>query len=280
LGCLSTQVVAQTFVLADGSLRPFRRGDPEFPGTVVHLGALGVVVGLTLAIEPTYAVRQFVFTDVMVDDLAAVMRAGTSVSLFTRWQSERFDQVWVKTRGAPPALPGEPAPRPLHPLSEGDPSFCTEQLGLPGPWHERLPHFRSEFTPSHGDELQSEYLMPMSAAPEAIRAMRALGSRLELHLYVSEVRAIAPDDLWLSPFKGGPSIGIHFTWRPHAEVLPLVAMLEDRLLPLGARPHWGKLSRVAAGNLYTDAPRFRALRQTLDPTGKFLNASLRHHALF
>jgi xylitol oxidase len=155
------------------------------------------------------------------------------------------------------------------------PAYCTEQLGVPGPWHERLPHFRPDFTPSSGQELQSEFFLPRDGAPAAIEAMRGLGDLLAPVLQISEIRTIAADDLWLSPAYGRESVAFHFTWiEDGAAVDPVLDAVEERLLPLGARPHWGKVFHAAPERiraLYERADDFRALMRRFDPEGKFRN---------
>lgn len=295
---LAAAVAAVDLVTADGTLRHVARGDADFPGVVVGLGALGVVVRVTLDVEPTYDVAQEVHTDlpwdVALEHLDDVTGSADSVSLFTDWTGPAVQQVWRKTRLAAGGryerrtelFGARPAPGPLHPLPGIDPVHCTEQLGVPGPWHERLPHFRLEFTPSNGDELQSEYLVPRERAAEAFEALRALAPVVAPLLQVSEVRTIAGDDLWLSTASGGDRVALHFTWHPRqAEVEAVLPRLEAALAPLGARPHWGKLfaSLGAPGSdpraLYPRLDDFRALVARTDPEGTFRNAFVDRHVL-
>jgi xylitol oxidase len=295
---LAAAVAALDLVTADGSLRHLRRGDADFPGAVVGLGALGVVVRVTLDVEPAYDVAQEVHEDLpwdaVLSQLDDVTGSADSVSLFTDWAGPAVRQVWRKTRLAPgeayerraDLLGARPAPGPLHPLPGIDPVNCTEQLGRPGPWHERLPHFRLEFTPSNGDELQSEYLLPRQHAVEAIERLRALAPVVAPLLQVSEIRTVAGDDLWLSSAYGGDRVGLHFTWQPRqAEVEAVLPRIEAALAPLGARPHWGKLFASVAGPdgdpraLYPRLDDFRALVGRLDPQGKFRNPFVERHVL-
>lgn len=289
---LSAAVAGLDLVTADGTLRELRRGDPDFAGAVVGLGALGVVARVVLDVEPTYDVAQEVHLDLPWDavltDLDAVTGSADSVSLFTDWTGPTVPQVWRKTRvprGAtfrPRAefFGAAPATGPMHPLPGIDPVHCTQQLGVPGPWHERLPHFRLAFTPSNGDELQSEYLLPRHRAVEAITAMRELGTVLAPLLQVSEVRTVSGDDLWLSSAfstDGTGVVGLHLTWRQRQpEVEAVLPRIEDALYPLGARPHWGKLFHTVDGAVMW--PRwadFRTLVGRVDPAGKFGNGFLR-----
>lgn len=167
----------------------------------------------------------------------------------------------------------------MHPIAGVDPSFCTVQQDVPGPWFERLPHFQLAFTPSNGDELQTEYLVPRPAALDALREVRELAPRIRHLVQVTELRRIAADELWLSGAYGTDAVAIHFTWVPdQASVDAALPLLEERLLPLGARPHWGKRFRADAGALAPLYPRFddfHALARRHDPSGLFLNDYLR-----
>lgn len=285
-GSLSDAVVALDILRADGALVTVRRGDPDFAGAVVALGSLGIVTRVEFAVEPSYRMTQVVDRglpwDTALDDVDAVMGSADSVSLFTRWADpERIDQVWRKTRGenAPPALSGaRRAEEPAHPLPGGPAKNCTDQSGMAGAWFERLPHFRAEFTPSHGEELQSEFFVPRDRAVEAIQAVRALGPQLQALLYVSEIRSIRADALWLSGAYGRDTIGIHFTWRlDEPAVRALVFMIEAALAPFDARPHWGKVFTSDPVTIASRYPRwadFIDLRERWDPRGVFRNAQL------
>ncbi|WP_052850553.1 FAD-binding protein [Streptomyces avicenniae] len=286
---LASAVAALELVGPEGDLvRLARDTDPDrFPGAVVNLGALGVVTALTLDVEPAFDVAQWVWTGVPLDavaaDFDAVTGAAYSVSTFTDWGSG-LGTVVLKRRvdrdgaGHPGEnwLGGTLARGQWHPIAGMPADFCTRQEGVPGPSHERLPHFRPEFTPSKGEELQSELFLPRAQAPAAFAALRGLGDALGPVLQVSEVRTIAADELWLSPAQGRDSIGVHFTWiRDPAAVTPVLAAVEERLLPLGARPHWGKLTTAAPEEIAARFPRlddFRALARDLDPVGRFRNA--------
>jgi xylitol oxidase len=263
------------------------RGDERFGGAVTSLGALGVVTSLTLDLEPAYEVEQHVFTELPLAGLdpatfETVMAAAYSVSLFTDWRAPGFRQVWLKRRTDQP-LPdfpyAAPAAEKMHPVPGMPAVNCTEQFGVPGPWHERLPHFRAEFTPSSGAELQSEYLLPREHAVAALHAMDAIRDVLAPVLQTCEIRTVAADEQWLSPAYGRGTVAAHFTWvEDSAAVLPVVRRLEEALAPFAARPHWGKVFTTPADRLRALYPRlgdFRALAGTLDPSGKFTNAFVR-----
>jgi xylitol oxidase len=252
---------------------------------VVSLGALGIVTHLALRVEPAFEVAQEVRLGVPLDELAAswdeVFGAAYSVSAFTSYVDglatlflkRRTDGVGTRSGWSG----GVAADRPVHPVPTADPAACTPQLGEPGPWHERLPHFRGDHTPSAGAELQSEYFVDRSDAPAALEALRGIGHRIAPVLHISELRTIKSDEMWLSPAYGRESVGFHFTWiRDPTAVLPVVSLVEGVLLPLRARPHWGKVYTVDAAEVVSRYPRaadFAELVHRVDPAGKFANAS-------
>lgn len=287
-GNLSTAVAGLRILTASGDVVDFARGDTEFPGAAVSLGALGVVTEVTLDIRPTFDARQRLFGGVpweaVVDRFDDVTSAAYSVSLFTTWDEDAVALAWLKELdGAETAVGdeffGAPAlTEPRHMIPTMDVRNTTQQLGVVGPWSERLAHFRFEFTPSNGEEIQSEYLVPRARAVEAIRAVRALAPVIAPVLQVSEIRTVAADDLWLSSAYATDVVGLHFTWfRDQAAVEAILPALEAVLLPLGARPHWGKLyldrDAVVPG-LYPELEAFRALADRLDPEGRFRNPAL------
>ncbi|MEU6551249.1 FAD-binding protein [Streptomyces sp. NPDC046915] len=280
-GPLAAAVRAVELVVADGSTVTFARGEAGFDGAVTSLGALGVVTALTLDLEPAYEVEQHLFTELPLEglDFEAVAGAAYSVSLFTDARAAGFRQVWVKRRTdqAPVDFPwAAPATVALHPVPGMPAENCTEQFGVPGPWHERLPHFRAEFTPSSGAELQSEYLLPRSSALGVLYAIDGIRETVAPVLQTCEVRTVAADRQWLSPAHGRDSVAVHFTWvEDAAAVLPVVRRVEEVLGAFDPRPHWGKVYAMSAYDLrrrYAHLTDFLALTHSLDPTGKFTNA--------
>jgi alditol oxidase len=287
LGSLAAAVVGLEMVLATGELVTVDRSTPWFPGAVVALGSLGVVTALTVSVEPAYDVAQQVFdhlpAEALSADLDEVFSAGDSVSVFTLWEPPGADQVWVKRRADRDwdPLPGTwlaatAARSPRHPVRSLPAEAATRQLGVPGPWHERLPHFRLDHTPSAGDELQTEYLVDRADAAAVLDAVGSLRDRIRPLLLVSELRTVAADDLWLSPAHDRDSLAVHFTWRPDpAGVLPVVAALGKLLAPFAARPHWGKVFGTGPDALAATYARIddaRRLRTELDPDDVFGNA--------
>jgi len=282
---LATAVSALDLVTANGeiiSLSRERDGE-RFLGAVVGLGALGVIVRLTLDLQPSFAVRQEVYEDLSLDRLDAgfdaVMAGAYSVSLFTNWQSPS-SQVWMKRRGADEAAPetrfdARLATVQRHPTNDASAATWTEQLGIPGPWYERLTHFRAEFQPGTGAELQSEYFVPRQHARATLRAIAGLQDRIAPILKAAEIRTIAADDLWMSTCQGQDRVAFHFTWdHDWPAVSAVLPLIEARIAPYAARPHWGKLFTQDAAyirSLYPKRPEFVALARDLDPTGKFRN---------
>jgi len=291
-GNLATAVSALEFVTAVGDFVKLSRqqdGD-TFQGAVIGLGAIGVITKLALDIQPTFMMRQYVYENLPLNEVKehfdAIASSAYSVSLFTDWQKQRMNEVWIKSRvegghsfDAGPAFFGAKlATRNLHPIAELSAENCTEQMGVPGPWFERLPHFRMGFTPSAGKELQSEYFVPRQHAVEAILAVERLRDQISPSLLISEIRAVAADNLWLSPCYKQPCVTIHFTWKPDwPAVSKLLPVIEKELAPFNARPHWGKLfntSPAALRSIYEKLPDFIQLSTKYDPHGKFRNEFL------
>ncbi len=291
-GSLSTAVAAMEMVTADGEVVVLSRAQngEQFSGAVVGLGGLGVITKLTLDIEPTFEMRQDVYENLPLEQLEDyfddIMSSAYSVSLFTDWRSRQVNQVWLKRRitdgdtfeMVPELFGATLAPTHRHPIAGLSAQACTEQMGIIGPFYERLPHFRMDFTPSSGDELQTEYLVPRRHAVAALRAIYGLRNQVAPVLQVSEVRTIAADNLWMSPCYGQDCVGIHFTWRNDwKDVRRLLPLIEEQLAPLNAHPHWGKLFTMPATRvrtLYTKLPDFQQLLLSYDPQGKFRNSFL------
>jgi xylitol oxidase len=296
-GNLATAVRALEIVTADGELHHIAHDDPPFPGAVVGLGSLGVVTKVTLAVQPRFDMTQVVYRNLSMDqlehNLEAIMASGYSVSLFTDWKDNRIAQVWIKDK-----LPaGHPANKPIaiapefygahaatknmHPIEANSAENCTDQMGVPGPWYERMPHFKMNFTPSNGSELQTEYFVPRSRGYEAIRAVQSLSAKIAPHLFITELRSIAADDLWMSMAYKRDSLAIHFTWKPETpEVMALLPEIEAKLAPFDARPHWAKLFTVPPATLagrYEKIGDFKAALNKQDPTSKFRNEFINHN---
>ena len=291
-GNLATAVTGLEMVTADGQLVHLskEKDGEHFLGAVVGLGALGIITKVTLKIEPRYLVKQNVYVGLPLSELNnnfdKIVSAGYSVSLFTNWQTDCINEVWIKSRvdaKDQPAL-GEDfygakgATQNLHPIAEISAENCTEQMGVPGNWYERLPHFKMGFTPSSGVELQTEYFVAHTNAVEAFQAIQRLGKQIGPHLLISEIRTIAADNFWMSPCRHQPSVAFHFTWKQEWEaVSKLLPFIEKELQPYNARPHWGKLFAMSPATLqskYEKLADFKKVVGEYDPKGKFRNEFL------
>ena len=303
-GNLATAVVGLELVTADGELESMTLEDDreDFEGSVVALGGLGVVTRMTLAMEPAYSMQQYVYNDLpsatLYENFDEIMSRAYSVSLFPDWQGETVNQVWYKHRTGRWGVKGQQATEPesvdlglpselygakaasthLHPVPELSAEGLTLQMGIPGAWHDRLHHFQIDSTPASGDELQTEYFVPRAHAVPALQAVEGLRDSFRSMLWISEIRSVAADRLWLSQSYGTPTIGIHFSWRKNwpavREVMPQV---EEALAPFEVRPHWGKLFSMAPKQVQAAYPKmeeFKALLRSTDPEGKFRNGYL------
>lgn len=288
VGCLAGDVVAIELIDADGELVLLDAGDPRLDGAAVHLGALGVLTRVRLRIEPTYEVAQYVVNDVpwdyVIDHFDQITASAYSVSMFTRWDRDVLDQVWLKSRTGPAGLPvGTPATSTQHPIRGVDPANATLQGGAAGPWQERLPHFRMGFSPSAGAEIQAEYLLPRESVGEAVQNLRALAPQLAPVTQVCELRTIAADRLWLSMAYERETVAVHFTFdREPDRVRAVLQLVERALAPCAARPHWGKWFTYDGTYLESLYPRiedFRRLARSFDPHGKFHNEFLQRAVL-
>ncbi len=287
---LATAVRAIEFITADGRTLTLSRdkdGD-RFRLAVVHLGTIGVLTRVTLDLLPSFNMSQVVYQNLSFDhlehNLDAIMGAGYSVSLFTDWQGNKASEVWIKDRVAPGATQ-KPLPplfygatlqtQKLHPIVKNPAEACTDQMGSIGPWYLRMPHFKMEFTPSNGEELQTEYFVARKDGYRAIRAVETLRDEITPHLFITELRTIAADDLPMSMAHARDSLAIHFTWKPEEPaVRKLLPRIEALLMSFGARPHWGKIFEMPGSYIqqqYPAMPRFRQLAADVDPQGKFRN---------
>lgn len=292
-GNLSTAARGLEIVTANGEILHMTPDHEHFRGAVVGLGSVGIVTKVTLAVQPRFDMTQVVYRNLSMDqlehNLEAIMASGYSVSFFTNWQNNNINQVWIKSRVAngektpiaPDFYGAKPATRNMHPIEANSAENCTEQMGVPGPWYERMPHFKMNFTPSNGAELQTEYFVPRSRGYEAIRAVETLKDKITPHLFITELRTIAQDDLWMSMAYKRDSLAIHFTWKPETpEVMAILPLIEEKLAPFDARPHWAKLFTVPPATLKARYPKhddFVALLKKYDPKGKFHNEFVDHN---
>jgi len=285
-GNLSSAVRAVEILDADGRPHRVDQAHEWFGAAALSLGALGIVTAVELQTEPTYEIVQEAYTGVSWDDLVAdperVFGGSRSVSVFTTWGDPEHDLVWAKSDAGAPSwveeLGGQSVGDDIH-LGRIRTVDNTTPRGTPGPWHTRLPHFRADALPSDGDEIQSEYFVPLTAAREALSAVRALAPIFDDHLLVTELRTVAADELWLSPAYRRDVMAIHFTWRNDTEaVLAVLPAIEKALAPFDARPHWGKAFTMPGEQIRSTLPRaddFVAVVREIDPRGVFRNDYLR-----
>jgi alditol oxidase len=205
------------------------------------------------------------------------------VSLFTNWEKKNINEVWIKSRvddhdisaAAPEFFTARLATKNMHPVEGQSAENCTEQMGVPGPWYERLPHFKMGFKPSTGKELQAEYFVPLEHAYEAIMAMEKLHEKITPHLFISEIRTIHEDNLWMSPCYKKSCVALHTTWKQEVDtVMKLLPLVEEQLAPFNARPHWAKLFTIPPPVLQSRIEKledFKQLVKQYDPNGKFRN---------
>jgi len=290
-GNLSTAVSGIEFINAAGELVSLSKkndGD-KFNGAVVGLGTLGVVTKLTLDLQPTFNMKQVVYRNLAMSELEknfnAIMGSGYSVSLFTDWKNKNVNEVWIKSKvengndvAAPELFGAKLAKQNLHPIETESAENCTDQMGVPGPWYERMPHFKMGFKPSAGKELQSEYFVPIERAYEAIMVFERLTEKITPHLFISEIRAVAADGFWMSPCYKKTCVALHTTWKQEVDtVMKLLPVLEEQLAPFDARPHWAKLFTISPSLLrsrYEKLNDFKQLVSQYDPNNKFRNEFL------
>ena len=283
---LANQVLSLDLVTAEGELRHIDRTNPAFNALVVGLGLGGVVYQYELKIEPTFEIRQVIYPEIPLDVLQRsfdqIMGTAYSVSYFTDWGSDQVGNLWCKFRDGeviPESIGGSAkADKKYHPIPSVDPVACTEQLGVSGFWHERLSHFKLDFTPSVGEEIQTEFFVDRKDAAAAIEAVSKLGAEISPLLWITELRTIAADDLWLSGAYQRDTLAIHFTWKKDDAIYSVIEKVETALRPFNYRPHWGKVFTADAQYLKSVYPKmseFKALVEALDPTKKFENSFTR-----
>jgi xylitol oxidase len=283
---LANQVLSLDIVTAEGELRHIDRANPAFNALVIGLGLGGIVYQYELKIEPTFEIRQVIYPGIPLDVLQRnfdqIMGSAYSVSFFTDWGSDQVGNLWCKFRDnetIPESIGGSTkADKKYHPIPSVDPVACTEQLGESGYWHERLSHFKLDFTPSVGEEIQTEFFVDRRDAAAAIEAVSKLGDEITPLLWITELRTVAADDLWLSGAYQQDTLAIHFTWKKDLAIYPLIEKVEAALRPFNYRPHWGKVFIADAEYLKSVYPKmseFKALVEALDPSKKFENSFTR-----
>lgn len=288
---LSSSVSAIEFVDASGNLVTLsRQKNPDiFPGAVVGLGALGVVTKITLDLLPSFDMSQVIYLDLPIAELEnnfmELQSRGYSVSLFTDWKNKNINEVWIKSIAGDQVTAADLelygarlATENIHPVSTQSAETVTEQRGIPGPWYERMPHFKMGFKPSTGEELQSEYFVRIEHAYDALLAMEEINEKISPHLFISEIRTVKADNFWMSPCYQKDSVAIHTTWKQDIDrVMGLIQLVEEQLAPFDPIPHWAKLFTMSPKTLqskYEKLADFQQLVAQYDPQGKFRNGFL------
>lgn len=290
-GNLSTSVSAIEFVNAAGDLITLskKKDGEQFYGAVVGLGGLGIVTKVTLDLLPAFNMKQVVYRNLPMNELKnnfdELQSKGYSVSLFTDWKNKNINEVWIKSRveegNVSPAelelYGAKLATQNMHPIEGESAENVTEQMGIAGPWYERMPHFKMGFKPSAGKELQSEFFVPIEQAYEAMMALEKLAEKIIPHLFISEIRTINADNYWMSPCYKKTCVAFHTTWKQEDAVMNLIPLMEEQLAPFNARPHWAKLFTMSPSVLqsrYEKLNDFKQLLYQYDPKGKFRNEFL------
>ena len=287
-GNLSTAVSAIEFVNAEGDLVTLSKSKDgeQFYGAVVALGALGIVTKLTLDLQPTFNMKQVVYRNLPMSELKNnfddILSRGYSVSLFTDWKNKNINEVWIKSRADDNITAAELnlygaklATENMHPIEGESAENVTDQMGIAGPWFERMPHFKMGFKPSAGKELQSEFFVPIEHGYEAMMAVETLQEQISPYILISEIRTINADNFWMSPCYKKTCVAIHTTWKQEIDsVMKLLPLFEEKLAPFNVKPHWAKLFTLSPSVLqqrYEKLADFKHLVNQYDPGGKFRN---------
>ncbi len=283
---LSNAVVEIEMILASGEkLLLNQQNLEEFNGFIVSFGALAVFTRLKLKIVKSFSIKQIVYENITSKSVSEyfdeIFDNAYSVSYFNSWAKNSTGQIWMKflsdkdTSTLPKnAFGGNLAVANQHPVKVNDPSTCTEQMGAPGKWLYRLPHFKLDSSPASGDEVQTEYLVDRKYVKEYIEELSLIGDEIADKVYATEIRTIKADNLWLSGAYERPTVGFHFTWKKSADIETFLPKIEQILGQNGGRPHWGKLFSTNKNQLITRYPKFSNFQQLLkkyDPDGKFRN---------
>lgn len=300
-GGLATQVVALTLVTADGGI--LRIGPTEnadlLPAARLGLGALGVVVEVTLRCVPAFMLHALERPEPLEDVLDSWLERSAGVDHFEFYWFPHTSSALTKTNTRLPAdtprraqnpisawiddelLPnglyiglcrlGMIAPGTIPPLNRLSERLVAEREVTDG-WHDVFT------SPRRVRFREMEYAIPRENIPEALRAVRDLidarGWRITFPV---EVRVAAPDDNWLSTAYGRDTgyIAVHRYYRE--DPAEYFSAVEAIMREFGGRPHWGKMNTRTAADLRPAYPRFDdfvAVRDRLDPARLFANEYL------
>ncbi|KZE91365.1 D-arabinono-1,4-lactone oxidase [Microbacterium sp. TNHR37B] len=300
-GGIATQVRAMTLVTADGELLTIdEEHEPELlPAVAVSLGALGVIVDVTLQCVPAFGLRAVERPEPLEDVVAGLLGRAKETDHFEFYWFPHTDVALTKANTRLP--PGEPT-APLAPVRRWIDDVvvgngvhqlvCSAGRIVPPAvpvinrlsarvWGDRAFSDASSrvFTTARSVRFREmEYAVPLERVASAFAEVRELvdahGWRIEFPV---EVRTAAADDLWLSTASGRRTgyIAVHRYWR--ADHREYFAAVEQIMRSHAGRPHWGKMHTQTADDLRTEYPRFDdfvALRDRLDPDRRFRNPYL------
>jgi L-gulonolactone oxidase len=292
---LSGQVVSIELVLADGSERTLTGGD-DLRAARVSLGALGVIAAVTLRCVPAFRLHNTDRPEPLEDVLSSLRERADAHDHFEFWTFPHADVALTRTHDrtdAPPRTPGRTRAYVGDVLMDNHAFRAVNEVARRFPRTiPRLNRFASAVASqreridwSHAifasERLvrfeEMEYSVPRDQAVPAVRAARAALERHAVSFPV-ELRFTAGDDALLSPAHGRDSafVAVH-VFRGMAYE-PAFREVEAALSELGGRPHWGKRSFLSADELAPRYPRwdaFQAVREALDPGGRFANTWVR-----
>ncbi|GAB6927822.1 D-arabinono-1,4-lactone oxidase [Paenibacillus sp. JCM 10914] len=294
-GNISTQVVGFTVVTGTGEVMECTAESDlkRFKALQVSLGTLGIIVQITLRLEPAYRL-EYVSRRVTLDECLQQQAQWAEAN-------RHFEFYWF-----PYALPCQIKTMNLtqdepkdHPVKDYINEVLVENtlFGWVSELCRKVPQTStlvSRFSASqvplgrkvhHSHKLfatqrlvrfnEMEYNLPAEAMNAVIEEMRIELSRKPYRVHFPvECRYAKGDDIWLSPAYGRDSayIAIHmYRGMPHAEYFNA---MERIFLRYGGRPHWGKMHSLEAAQLQEMYPMwesFQQVRHELDPDGIFLN---------
>jgi len=294
---LSSQTVELALVLADGStLACSAERDPEvFRAASVGLGALGAIAEVTLRCVPAFTLHGVDAPAPLAETLERFEELVLGNDHFEFFVFPHARTALTRTNNRT-----ERAPRPRGRLSAyaNDVLLTNHAFGLCCRAGRRMPRRipqinrlvtrlagRTERVDTSAAIFASprlvrftemEYALPREHTPQAVHAVMELVEREGFAVpFPIEVRAVAPDDAFLSTAAGRESgfVAVHMyrgmAWEPYFRAVE--AIMDE----LGGRPHWGKRHFQTATTLrerYPDWDRFQAVRARLDPQGTFANA--------
>lgn len=275
---LANHIRSMEIVLANGSLLTIGPNDPRLKGMAAGLGAFGVVTQLELKLVPAFNITTYTYVNMPVqnsyENFAALQNMGFGVllvNMFTAPDAWNIAIVYARSDANNTAMLTSNLFGGTLVSQTTQPSYLAllsiAQIGLSG---------------VDGNEIQTEYFVPISKAVEAIKAVTAVANSTNIFPSLATafvIRTIASDDLWMSEYYGNDTmVAIHFSWQNNVTAVEAVLpQLERAMIPYGARPHWGKMFTMEPEDFLPHYPKvneFKKLAEQLDPKGKFRNEFL------